>query len=85
MTNPAAKLANITTVHILQAPTGVWYLAGTYPAELGCVRVDGAPFTAADAKACAQVGPRIAGCRTRTYATREIAVAALREYGWQGE
>lgn len=77
--HPIANLARLP-VNIIQAPTGVFILVGSVPASLGYERIDGAPMTADDQWACANVGPRIAGCRTRSWPTREAAVAAVEAY-----
>jgi hypothetical protein len=76
MTKMIAALGNAPLTAI-QAPTGRWYLAGTGPAFVMIERRDGAPLTARDAEIAAQCGARIAGCRTRTYDTRELAEAAI--------
>jgi hypothetical protein len=84
MTNPAIRIANISSATPVQAPTGVWYIAGTAPAALMLSQLDGSKVTAAQAKAAASVGPRMAGVKMRTFPTRDAAVEALRAFGWEG-
>lgn len=82
--NPALKAARLNSAHPVQAPSGRWYIAGSAPAELALEQPDGSAVTPEQARSAAQVGPRMAGVRTRTWTTRDALVAALRAYGWEG-
>lgn len=62
-------------VHAIQYPTGRWGLAGTVPVSAGYARKDGAPLTADDVEMICHTGSS-PHCRTRTYATKEEALAA---------
>ena len=63
---------------VVETPTGRFALVGNVPAELVLYHhVTGRPATPKQIAACRQVGPRIAGLKTRTWDSREAAQAAL--------
>ena len=66
----------ISTCHLNAAPNGRFYFVGRVPVALSYVRIDGAEMTDKDAENCASFGPRVSGCKSLSFATREDALAA---------
>ena len=59
-----------------QYSTGRWGFVGRVDARLAYERKDGQPATDEDYKAAQRMGPSIVGMKTRTWATKEEALAA---------
>jgi hypothetical protein len=69
-------------LNVIQFPTGTWGFVGRVPAALAHVMTDGSPVTAEAAKIAASFGPALANVKTRAWETREAAVAAAQDLGF---
>lgn len=63
-------------MNVIQNPTGTWSFVGRVPAHLALVMKDGSPVTAEAAKIASSFGPALAKVRTRSWPTKEEALAA---------
>ena len=63
-------------LHLGQTPSGRWAFSGNVPGPLAYIRNDGEPLTEEDSAKVRQVGPRIAGVKSMSWATRDEAVSA---------
>lgn len=66
---------------ILQYPSGRWGFAGSVHPRLAFVRKDGGTPEARQLWEARQFGPRLAGLKTRSWATEEEARAAAAAIG----
>ncbi len=65
---------------LLQYPNGSWGFCGKVDVDLAYVQEDGTKATDSQLETAAKRGPQIAGLKTRTWVTREAALAALADY-----
>lgn len=62
---------------LVQFPTGLWGFRGSVRVDLAYVRPDGSTPTRDEFYKAAKFGPRLAGLCTRTWDTKEAAMAAI--------
>ncbi len=62
---------------LMQYPTGCWGFVGSVRADLCYVQLDGSPATDAQLDKARGFGPRLARLKTRSFATKADALAAL--------
>lgn len=62
---------------VIQFPTGRWGFVGRVRADLAYVAKDGTPATEEQLDTAQRFGPRLAGVTTRTFDTREEALAVI--------
>jgi len=65
----------------MKTPTGCWVFAGSVPGHLAYLHESGRPATDEELDTARRFGPRLARVKTRSWATREEAVAAATERG----
>jgi len=70
-----------TGTWLLKNPAGSFSFAGSVPVELSYEMKDGSPVTDEAAQKARDFGPRLAGVKTRTWPTREDALAAAEALG----
>ena len=63
-------------LHVIENPSGTFSFVGSVPVSLRWVAKDGSPADPAEIDKAASFGPRFADVKTRTFATREDALAA---------
>jgi hypothetical protein len=74
----ALKMLNeLKGCHLIDGPSGRWHFVGRVPAHLALVRKDGRAATQDDYEKARRFGPALAGMTTRTWASKEDALAAL--------
>ena len=68
-------------LHVISTPTGRFIFAGSVPGSLAYVHASGRAATAKELETARRFGPRLAGVKTRSWATRAEAVAAAAALG----
>ena len=76
--SPATLSGNLG-LHLTQYSTGKWGFAGSVPVHLTYTAKDGSPLTDDQIAAVRQVGPGIAGVKSKTWGSAEEALAAADE------
>jgi len=66
---------------VIRNPAGSYSFCGSVDARLGYICKDGSTPTDEQLRNAAQFGPGLIGLRTRTYPTREAAIAAADAIG----
>lgn len=69
-------------LNVLQYPSGAWGFVGKVPVELAWTAKDGGAADPAEVKKAAQFGARFGDVKTRTWATKEAAVADAQALGY---
>lgn len=78
----AAKLfRNLPPNGIIHYPSGRWGFVGSVDARLAYESNDGNPATEEELENARSFGPRVAGVKTRTWATKEEAEKAAADLG----
>ncbi len=77
--NLGNALGNLPTNNLRQFPSGRWGFAGIVSARLCYICKDGSDPTDEQFAIARQHGPRLAGLKTRAFATKQEALTALEE------
>ena len=74
-------LRNLPQNVVIECPNGRYSFAGSVSAELRFITRDGGTPTAEQIENARSFGPNVAGLRSRTWDTREGAIAAAESLG----
>ena len=70
------------TLNLIQFPAGTWGFVGSVPMKLALVTKDGKTPTEEQFAAANQVGPKMAGLKTRSWKTKAVALRAAKTEGY---
>jgi hypothetical protein len=80
-----ARKTNQYGLHVIKYPSGRWGFVGNVPAALAFVTEDDLKPTEKQLADAAAYGPRLAGVKTRSWASKTKAVAAAKALGYTPE
>lgn len=76
MANQIWGMGKLPSNSVMQYPSGRWGFVGSVDSRLAYVRKDGSEATEDDLSSARIAGPNVAGLKTRTFDTKEAALAA---------
>jgi hypothetical protein len=72
-------------LHVMEYPTGRFGYVGSVPTTLAFTAPDGGPADPAEVEKACSFGQRFGKVKSRTFATKEEAVAFASEHGYKAQ